>query len=210
MRRLKKNLVHRFRKILIRLEDKLEQKASQSSNQSSGWWKAAQHLRKRQSIIIDRVEPAVNRWTHETIELDTRRREIVQRETYVIGKIRQAGQPTEKVDNMHQQQRENQQVLNEWFEELKTLTRIIGLQKGAYISTIIVVLLVLSNGHICRPRRSHSGIFLLGCAKTVQIVEAVVVELVDAAKSLAVTSASMVMAIVPSFATVAFGFVVLS
>jgi hypothetical protein len=44
----------------------------------------------------------------------------------------------------------------------------------------------------------------------VQIVEVVVVELVDAVKGLAVTSASMVMAIVPSFATVAFGFVVLS
>jgi hypothetical protein len=44
----------------------------------------------------------------------------------------------------------------------------------------------------------------------VQIVEVVVVELVDAVKSLAVTSASMVMAIVPSFAAVACGFVVLS
>lgn len=43
-----------------------------------------------------------------------------------------------------------------------------------------------------------------------QSVEAAVVGLVDAVKSLAVTSASTVMAIVPSFATVAFGLVVLS
>lgn len=123
MRRLKKNFVCRCRGILVRMEDKLEQKASQSSSQSSGWWIAAQRLRKQQSIILDRIEPAANRWTHETIELDTRRREIVQRETYILEKVRQARHPTDKVDNEYPQQKENHQALNEWLEELKTLNQ---------------------------------------------------------------------------------------
>ncbi|KAJ5137884.1 hypothetical protein N7476_008047 [Penicillium atrosanguineum] len=201
MRRLKKNLVRPFRRILVRLEDKLEQKASYSSNRSSGWWIAAQQLRKRQSIILDGVNPAVNLWTHETIELDTRHREIVQRETYIIEKIRQARQPAEKVDNMHQQQRENQQVLNEWFKELETLNQDYwAVERRIYIH------------NNCCPSApfKRAGIFLLGYAKTVQIVEVAVAELVDAVKNLAVTSAPLVMAIVPSFATAAFGLVVLS
>ena len=93
----------------------------------------------------------MNQWTQESIELDTRRREIVQRETFISEHYRQAAQPTERADHMHEQQKENQQVLDEWCEELKTLNqnywaveRRIYIQnnrlpcrpfKGGYIST---------------------------------------------------------------------------
>lgn len=92
----------------ICLENKLEKKASRSSNSNSSWWKAAQLFRCLQCSVFDKPTPAACPWAHEMIELEIRRCEIVQRETFLTEQCRQA-------------EKNPQQKLDEWHIELKTL-----------------------------------------------------------------------------------------
>jgi len=67
--------------------------------------------------------PAACSWAHQMIELDILRCEIVQRESYLIEKCRQATEPVENGDHLYPQEELDQQKLDEWHEELKTLNQ---------------------------------------------------------------------------------------
>lgn len=108
MGRLSQKAVLKFQRPITCLEYEMEKTALRSSNSNLRWWNFVQFFRAFQCRVLHIPAPTTYAWAQKMIELEIRRCEIVQRESFLIVQCCQSKEhPQHKLD--------------EWHEELKSL-----------------------------------------------------------------------------------------